>query len=72
MAVAINPLSGFLLVLCASGKLLIMQANGVLVTSMSAAKSKFTSVSANAQHVLVGTQNGTNESFFREITISIS
>ena len=55
---ALNPMSGFVLVLCASGKLFVLQPNGTMVTSLSASKSRFTCVGTSATHVMLGTQTG--------------
>ena len=48
----------FVLVLCQTGKLFVFQPSGVLVTSLTAAKARFTSVAASDSHVLLGTRTG--------------
>ncbi len=58
LSCTINPLSSFVLVLCQTGKLFVFQPSGVLVTSLTAAKARFTSVAASDTHVLLGTRTG--------------
>jgi hypothetical protein len=58
LSCTLNPLSSFVLVLCQTGKLFVFQPSGILVTSLTAAKARFTSVAASETHVILGTRTG--------------